>query len=308
MKRWKFNDLAAAVPVAISLAMGAQLLASRLAMKEQTGLAQRPINRKKVRLFARLMREKKWIGGCDEPIRVSPEGYLLNGQHRLEAQQMVGCTLYALIQYNVPREYILVMDEGTKRTAADALTIRGVTNATHTAAAVKLFMRLRKGPRALRNSAYGILTNNEVYEMTRKHPQLVAWVSVVRGHSGLGRGFEHICEASVMGAFLYALETISSKEKVAHFSECLMTGTHLAAKDPRLSCRNALIALRIRDEHKGAGARLRKFAYLTITWNRWCKSQERVRLVWNRASPFPRPIGRLLWPAAADEKRVKTNE
>ena len=301
------DNMSAPVPVLITLEMGAKLLASRARMKAEAGLSQRTLNPRKVRHFARQIREGNFYFDVAETLRISPEGYLLNGQHRLEAQQMVGIAIVMLVQYNVPKEYMLYMDEGSRRTAADALTIRGVANASHMAAAVKLFRRMQKGPAALRNG-WRTMTNAEVYALAEEHPGLAEYVALVRQHTATGRGFQHVAEASVIGCALYALETISSKEKVANFSEGFLSGTNLDQRDPRLVCRSALIDLKVKNEHRGQGARLRKFAYVFITWNRWHRKQERVRLSWNPANNFPKPVGKRLWPAEADEKKEVQND
>lgn len=71
-----------------------------------------------------------------EPIIVSREGLLNDGQHRLMACVESGVTFRSLVVFGVTRSSRLTLDQGTARTTADYLDMQGSTDRTKIIAAV----------------------------------------------------------------------------------------------------------------------------------------------------------------------------
>lgn len=79
----------------------------------------RRLRNKKVAEYSRDMREGRWNDENPEPISISPDGYVINGQHRLHAVIDSETSHWFVITYNVLQTVQRVMDIGARRSAAD---------------------------------------------------------------------------------------------------------------------------------------------------------------------------------------------
>jgi hypothetical protein len=85
----------------------------------------RVIRQHVVETYARDMREGRWNFTSDT-IKFDEDGNLIDGQHRLRAIMLSGVTGRIAIAVGLAREVQLVIDGGSKRTAADALNFAGL--------------------------------------------------------------------------------------------------------------------------------------------------------------------------------------
>lgn len=100
---------------------------------------QRTIRRNKVRAFAHAIRTDQWKV-THQPIAVAPNGWVFDGQHRLEAVIEADAPISQLVAWDADPETFGVIDTGTARTAADSLKIAGYTNTAVLSAAVRAFL------------------------------------------------------------------------------------------------------------------------------------------------------------------------
>lgn len=70
------------------------------------------------------MKEGRWKE-TGEAIKFNPMKQLIDGQHRLSAIVMSGCTIELVVCWDVPSDAILAIDTGRSRSASDVLTIKG---------------------------------------------------------------------------------------------------------------------------------------------------------------------------------------
>lgn len=96
-------------------------------------------------------------------------GALLDGQHRLWAIAQSGVTLKLLVVTGLERGAQETMDDGRKRTLADALNLRGETNAVALAAVLRRSLMWTQGE--YRNSGANPPTNTECLAFLEKHPE-----------------------------------------------------------------------------------------------------------------------------------------
>lgn len=82
----------------------------------------RPLRTKRAEFYAQQMRDGSWTIS-ESAICVSPDGRLLNGQHRLKACILAGIPFRSIVRYNVPLSEYQNMDAGMPRTDGDALGI-----------------------------------------------------------------------------------------------------------------------------------------------------------------------------------------
>src|SRR4051794_31155207 len=83
----------------------------------------RTLRRTLVDVYAADMAKGNWQF-TGEAVKISTDGVLLDGQHRLEAIVQAGVTVPMLVVRGLPRATQDVMDSGAKRSAADALRLR----------------------------------------------------------------------------------------------------------------------------------------------------------------------------------------
>lgn len=134
-------------------------------------LANNPKNRKPkqghIAALARDMQRGDWQLNGDA-IRVSQEGVLLDGQHRLLACVKSGVAFQTILIRGLSADVRATIDSGAVRTYADRLSMRGVPNASQVAAAGRLVVGLASG-----ELIHAKLTASEGDRLLAAHPGLV---------------------------------------------------------------------------------------------------------------------------------------
>lgn len=98
-----------------------------------------------------------------EPVKISPAGKLLDGQHRLHAIVNSGATVQMFVAYDVPEDAQAAMDSGSKRTASDALALRGDSQTSLVAATARIALGVAYSP-------------DSIGRYTATHAEIMAWV------------------------------------------------------------------------------------------------------------------------------------
>lgn len=128
--------------------------------------------------MARDMHNGLWIYD-GSPIRFAATGELLDGQHRLAAVVDSKSVIRFLVIPNLPVEARDVMDSGTRRTAADVLTLRGEVNTAMLAAAARVGLAVDAGQIVANGTR---ITNPEVIAWVDRHPDIRDHVRWMQGH------------------------------------------------------------------------------------------------------------------------------
>lgn len=106
--------------------------------------ANRPLDKRRAARLAEEIKRGRWMLNGDA-IRVSSDGVLLDGQHRLTAIAMSGMAVPSLVVNGLPPETFKTIDQDRRgRTAADVLAIEGVKNYTIVAAIARLVHKYEK--------------------------------------------------------------------------------------------------------------------------------------------------------------------
>lgn len=128
-----------------------------------------------VDMYARDMAAGDWrVTG--ESIKLSRDGRLLDGQHRLSAVIKSGCTIQMYVVSGLDDDAQKVMDSGVQRNAGDALTMAGVKNAATYASVARLAIGFDRGDKAI--GRRGGITNSEIYEWVECNPEVEEAVSI----------------------------------------------------------------------------------------------------------------------------------
>ena len=119
--------------------------------------------------YARDMEAGRWAEN-GESIKFAADGTLLDGQHRLAAIALAKVTLPMLVVTGLQVCAQETMDDGRKRTLADALTLRGESNAVVMAAITRRALMWTQG--VYRNVGAKPPTNQEALAFFEDHPEI----------------------------------------------------------------------------------------------------------------------------------------
>lgn len=124
----------------------------------------RPINGKRVDDLARELSSGRFVFNGDT-VRVDEDGILLDGQHRLAACIKTGISFQAVVVTGLPRSVMPTIDQHSKRTIGQVLSLEGVIHANQTAAIVRMIYGIATGTRFSAR-----LTSTEVLNALERHP------------------------------------------------------------------------------------------------------------------------------------------
>lgn len=93
---------------------------------DKTAIDQRKINNNTVYLYSDQMKKGLWIGANGESIKVSSDGNMIDGQHRLKAVVHSQCTVDMLLIKGIHEDNITTIDDGKPRSFADILSMDGL--------------------------------------------------------------------------------------------------------------------------------------------------------------------------------------
>jgi len=234
--------------------------------------------------YAEAMRRGEWAL-THQGIAFDTDGWLLDGQHRLQAVANSGVVVSLWVFPDVPRDTFDTLDVGRRRLANHLLK---QPNAIVLTSAVRFLavtdnIHLPRTPGA----AFADLTNVETLELVRKgghkleQAARVAW----RLRSGAG-----LPPSPVAAVAYQALHTEQSGE-LDDFVEGLVTGINLDKGDPRLRLRNAFS--RNTPQTRAASMRTPSHPYaLTVkAWNSYVLRKPLSQLGWRGDEDIPRVLG-----------------
>lgn len=204
--------------------------------------------------YARDMMHDAWqFNG--EPIIISSDGMLNDGQHRCEAIIKANKDVRLLMVIGVDRETRTTLDQGKIRTTADYLAMEGHANAVPLAAMAGYAWQYTKLGRLAINS-HERPTKSEVLEFLQEHPNLATSFQMVKRKENRAIGGH-----AIVGVAHWIFSKKVGKIAADQFAISLAEGANLAKGSPILYVRNRLI---------NNGTRLRpneKLELLIKAWN-----------------------------------------
>lgn len=230
------------------------------AMLAQNG-SNRPITPSLVRRYGDEMRAGRWNTN-GQGIIFSPEGQLLDGQHRLKAIIESGMTVEMFVVRGVPAERFETMDSGRARTVGDVLGAQSYKNANNLAAIARLSWNYVAGA----SMGYGP-TKSALVQFVHKYPYLSdVTQQIVAARLPI--------PASPTGAVLFIANAGHERyaTQALDFLDGLRTGENLTRGDPRLTLREWFYAQRARE--RGAVGTEVAFAATARAWNAFCHGRE----------------------------------
>lgn len=104
----------------------------------------RLLSPRRVNALAQCLQEGQWYADAS-PYRLTDDGQLLDGQHRLAAIVQAGVAVEGIVITGVDERAQIVMDSGRSRTLTDYLRMQGEPNVSNAAAATRLLRNYRTG-------------------------------------------------------------------------------------------------------------------------------------------------------------------
>ena len=267
----------------------AKLLATQELADVET--ANRKPSDTKIKIWADSMRDGLWETN-GETIVFDPDGYLIDGQHRLAGLASLDgldITIEFLAVLGIERSAQKTMDQGVLRRLPGKLSLEGYSNATVLASVAKHLF-------------HADLTSDFTATQERTVSDSHAFVYVEEHFDEIERSFEHLDTAKRLTRspmlYLTAFITLSriDADDAREFFESLRTGANLPEGSPIYTLREKFMEMKI-DTKRSVNAEYRRdqLAFTYHAWNAFRSGRELRKLrrpnggVWT-AENFPTPV------------------
>lgn len=247
----------------------------------------RSVNSRAVARLAAAMRAGEWRFNA-QPIQLTLDGLLLDGQHRLMACLASGVSIECLVVWDALPETQETMDMGKARSVADVLRLRGHTN--HNAVAAfgrRVALAKKYGVRAGAIHTSHEVSNGSVLEAVENVSNLQRYTVGARQVCH-GLGFT----AAQIGFLMWWFDSIDREDSEFFWSK-VRTGEGLYEGNPIYALRR----IGLNRETAGIGTNHHQYqtAGLVVkAWNKFRRGEEAHRLTFRAggANPetFPEPV------------------
>ncbi len=237
-----------------------------LAMKwlDEANRNNRTVRDAHVTRMAADMQEGNWHGLNGEAIRFDTEGRLVDGQHRLWASVVSGCSFESLVVTSVCAEDYSTIGIGQKKTFSDFLgPVHGEKNTILLAAGIRLVYLWRKGILASMKDSKAYPTIAELEQTLNENPLIRESVNRVACMHDTRR----LLTAS-FGVLIHFAGTIQGNPAtVEAFLDRLGTGVGLEADDPIFQLRKYLLGQKVPKNGTRRPGQQYILALAIKTWN-----------------------------------------
>lgn len=205
-------------------------------------LARNPSNRKisanTVENYARDMANGAWSFN-GEPIIVSRDGRLNDGQHRCEAVIASNISIQTILVVGTERESRLTLDQGKMRMAGDYLGMNGHIDSVALAAVAKyVWQHANLG--MLSSLSQFSPTKSEVLELVQTTPTIADSLKAIPT-----KGSDSVGGRSILAFVHWTFARVSGNKTNADlFIDSLVKGSNLGVRSPILYARNRLMSER----------------------------------------------------------------
>ena len=219
------------------------------------------------------MRSGEWVLN-GESIKISKNGRILDGQHRLMAAAENDLTFETFVTYGLPESTQDTMDTGKSRNAADVLSINGYSSPNELASITSGIIRSERWnlKAAFHGGAGYPVTPKQVLDRVQAEPTLVDLTQLsvsVRKKVPL--------TAKICGILYYRFSAIS-QEDADYFFEKLANGYSLERGNPILALRDTLFKMKNANSNKGTRNQVLVSALVVKAWNKFRDGSECLSL------------------------------
>jgi hypothetical protein len=234
----------------------------------KTNIRNRPMQAENVMFFVDQI-EKGQFAFNGQPVIISKNNLLMDGQHRLAAIVKSKKSQKLLIVYGIEEDVMHTIDTGKKRSAADVLKINGVSNAGGIAAVITAYQRTKEYKTYGSSNKRLMLTRKDVIEIYNANVELLHDIAPFAAKCNKK---VRLIDKSVLGGYIcyLLLDKKHEYEKVISFFEQLHTGygveneTILTLRNKLLQNATSVSKLPFRTIEQ----------YIIIAWNAYAKGKE----------------------------------
>jgi hypothetical protein len=259
--------------------------------------ANRRVTRRKLDVLTHQMRSGAFEN-TGEPVIISAEGVLNDGQHRLLAVVEADAVVDMDVRFGIPRRTFTKTDTGAPRTGGDVLTIAGVAHGGMVSSAVRLLVLYKRG---LPDSIREFVSNDEIARAYERWSGIAEVAQRVAAYN-----FPKGIRSTPLLATAYLASRSPGKTKLDTWLHTLATGLDVSRDNPAYQLRERLL----RGIEAPIGTReglLERFVLMIKSWNLYAAEQTvsmrefRWKQTGRGAEPFPTLEGaRLLGYEGAD--------
>lgn len=214
----------------------------------------RSVRKAKLAQYSADMAAGKWtLNG--EPIIVSKDGNLNDGQHRCMAVIDANTVIPTVILFGMERETRLTVDQGGARSSSDFLAMENVPNAASVAAIARMVLAYE------RNNGVGLKDSNRITSAeVRSRVAADAALAVAATFAATNATYvRRFAPASLIGFAFYVLSKVHHDDG-RRFLEMVCRGEGLKIRDAAHTLREKLLTVE-------AKSRDRKLAMIFKAWN-----------------------------------------
>lgn len=237
----------------------------------ETNTNNRKIRVSRVATLARVIARNEWVEN-GEAIKFDTDGYLLDGQHRLEAIIMAAKEIRTLVVTGLHPQSQVSMDQGAGRTFADTLTWLGESNTTDLASTIRVLKHFYSIGRVTTQNHSASYTKEELLQFLEDHPGIRDALSPPE--SKMNRS---LLTPSVSASIYYILSDIDT-DNADDFFYKLGSGDGLVKGDPIFALRYVLEQNLLR-RHGKINTQHRS-ALTFKAWNAYCRGEEVQTIKW----------------------------
>jgi hypothetical protein len=233
--------------------------------------------------YANEMINDNWNENTAEMIKITDEGNVIDGQHRLMAVVKSNKSVFFYVAYGLSQEAFKYLDTGSVRTAGDVLKIDGVRNYNNIAAIISAYHSLKRTANIDVQKNHR-LTNSQLLSKYNENPEF--WQFVCRKAENWYHSFAKIIPKSSLGAFFATFHIINSDD-AENFMNQLCLGLNVKNKTIEL-LRKRLIQEKLATKKSSLSVRN---SLVFKTWNLYRKNESVKVLKFDPdKEDFPRPI------------------
>lgn len=204
-------------------------------------LSRNPANRKisdvVVNSYARDIISGAWkFNG--EPVIVSVDGFLNDGQHRASAVVQAKISINCVLIIGVERDTRTPLDQGKMRSVGDYLSMEGHGDSNSLAAAASYIWQWQSRGQ-LSNQRQHRPTKAETKSLIDNNPSIAVSLAAIRR-----RGADAVGGRSLLAFCHFVFAMAVTEAEATAFVNALLTGIDLPVRDPVLYARNRLMAQR----------------------------------------------------------------
>jgi len=249
-------------------------------------LSNRPISGRHVDFLTAQIKGGYFLETGDS-IKISKEGELIDGQHRLSAVVRSGVPIVCAIARDVDRSVFEVLDTGRARSSSDVLAVSGFRNANNLAAAARFILLHKAGlnSRAAQGDVSDAIqsdfqSNKKVLDFVEANAdaiqEAVSFAAVAYKKCRFVATSEY--------AAYYYIFSEKSKEDARFFWEKFASGSNLDEKSPILLLRRAL------ERNVTSHVKLTQYSkkyYIVRAWNAFREKRSLGVLQYNKDFKMP---------------------